>query len=108
MVIRTSSAQGGDTGYYTYWTSANPIPAAVPSIPSSTDYNIHTLINGTDDPLLLPVLGSEDDVTLDMYVSFAVNPLRTPYYRLYVFGVGDELTQIVEFAPQTDAGADAN
>ena len=82
--------------YYTYWTTSNPIPSEAGGF-ANTNYDIHTRIENSTDPFPIPVLGLEQALTLDMYVSFAGDPDRTPYYRLYVFGADDELTQIVEF-----------
>lgn len=84
-------------GYYTYWTTSNPIPDVVGVPLADTGYNIHTMLEGTTDAYPVPVLGSTDSITLDMYVSFYDDPALTPYYRLYVFGEHGELTQIVEF-----------
>jgi hypothetical protein len=100
---------GGGGGYHTYWTTSNPIPSEVPPGDlGQTEYNIHTVNAETDTALPMPVDGADDQVTLDMYVSFDGNPLLTDFYRLYVFGENGVLTQIVDFAPTPDAGTDTD
>jgi hypothetical protein len=84
-------------GYYARWTTSNPIPDDVPGPVGDTEYNIYTRLVGSTDPFPIPVLGLEESIDLEMYVSFDPDPARTIYYRLYVFGADDELTQIVDF-----------